>query len=116
MRASGTDLTSNYKNAGMYYNVGGTSPFNDLETTYAMLSQNDSTGAYQAFGTIQMIRPFAADYTRIIVSSSGYNGTSQYAYEFKTWVNNTTSYDGFTVYIPSGNVTGNFKIYGYSNS
>lgn len=117
MRASGSDLTSNYKNAGSYTNgASGAIGFNDLETGYIMLSQNDSGAPYMAYGSIEVIRPQAADYTRLIIKSSGYNGTSQFSYDFRTFVNNTTSYDGFTVYIPSGNVTGNFRVYGYANS
>lgn len=117
MRASGSDLTSSYKNAGSYTNgASGAIGFNDLETGYVMLSQNDSGGAYMAYGVVEVIRPQASDYTRIIIKSSGYNGTSQFSYDFRTFVNNTNSYDGFTIYVPSGNVTGNFRVYGYANS
>jgi len=117
MRASGSDLTSSYKNAGSYTNgADGAIGFNDLETGYIMLSQNDSGAPHMAYGVIEILRPQASDYTRLVINSSGYNGTTQYSYEFRTFVNNTTSYDGFTIYVPSGNVTGNFKVYGYSNS
>jgi hypothetical protein len=117
LRASGSDLTSNYKNAGSYTNgASGAIGFNDLETGYMMISQNDSGGAYMAYGVMQVIRPQASDYTRVIINSSGYNGTSQFSYDFRSFVNNTNSYDGFTIYVPSGNVTGNFRVYGYSNS
>ena len=117
MRASGADLTSSYKNAGSYTNgASGAIGFNDLETGYIMLSQNDSGAPHMAYGVIEILRPQASDYTRLVINSSGYNGTTQFSYEFRTFVNNTTSYDGFTIYAPSGNVTGNFKVYGYSNS
>jgi hypothetical protein len=117
MRASGSDLTSNYKNAGSYTNgADGAIGFNDLETSYIMIGQNDTGNPNMAYGVIDILRPQASDYTRLVINSSGFNGTTQYSYEFRTFVNNTTSYDGFTIYVPSGNVTGNFKVYGYSNS
>jgi hypothetical protein len=112
IRSGTTDLSSAGAYYFGYYYVGSTS-------SAAAASGNNQNqnylyaGAYGSWnGTLVMdiTAPFATDVTNMSVQGSGrfYLGLAG------SLNNNTTSYDGFTLYPNSGTMTGVVSIYGYN--
>lgn len=117
-RASGTDLST-----ATYYQAGYSSPNSNGAI------QNWGTGA-SSFGDLGRSRPssastFAETLTCYSPAVSGVgaktlwtgwweNSTSGYFITAGHIVNNTLSYDGFTIFPSSGTITGTFTVYGYN--
>ena len=110
VRASGTDLTTS------------TYPYQSLTASGASSTASNGTNSsfWFAYGsandwwtTATIFSPQLAEKTGISAYGGmlgGYVLTSQAA------VNNTSSYDGLTVFVGSGTLTGTIRVYGYKNS
>lgn len=114
LRASGTDASgANYENIALYSqvnsavvgNVGGTGQTSGYGWGFT------PTG-WKGAGYIDMCAPFLTQYT--VWNHTGGGGV------YQVWGNSlhkvTTSYDGFTIYSGSGNLTaGTIRVYGYKD-
>jgi hypothetical protein len=116
VRASGTDLSGSvYSYAGQYnYSSGGghNSEIGSNLTVISLFGGNTLAGSY----VIDLVNPFKADETTIHNSASVVTSGTPTAYQYKSSgvVNNTTSYDGFTILSQSGTMTGSVSVYGYN--
>jgi hypothetical protein len=108
LRASGTDATSGYNNAGWYQNAGGgwNSNPNITDGLYAFqMGTTIGSAKSEIFGP-SLAQPTLHNSTRTNVDQqSGSAGG----------LNNSTQYDGFTVYISGQTMTGTIRVYGYRN-
>jgi len=117
LRVSGSDNSdSTYfwswmGNASAYtaYDSQGGSSANGFQTYYKSASQN----AYM--GIMQMNNPFLSQRTSTnwqwsSMAGSSYNGIQQGGGVF----NANTSFTGFSIVVPAGNITGKVAVYGYS--
>lgn len=114
VRAAGTDLTtSTYKWISPYWQaiVGG-GPGVDQSNSDTSINFAFS-GAVRSLATYDVADPFQAQNTVFtglqVDNRATLVGTTRWSV-----VNNTTSYDGFSLTPPSGNITGTIRIYGYS--
>jgi hypothetical protein len=111
MRASGTDTTSSLY--GYYSPVGTWSGSAAAEGRIGTVPPSGSTAQI----VMDVSRPFDTKITKItglyvFTSGSSIGEVSQFAMV----LNNTTSYDGFTIYSGGNSFTGRVTIYGYSLS
>jgi hypothetical protein len=117
LRVGGADATGNdylldgfraYPSAVAYVGATATSWF---------LHNISSVNAENAHHTIQLLNPFGAANTKITSFGFGYTsvtfGTNSIHQSGRHGLN--TSYDGFKLYVSSGNIAGTVKIYGYKN-
>lgn len=116
IRASGTDLTtSTYRTVAFYTNSASNS-FAGLDqssgATSGILSYSGVQGNAVEF---DIFNPKLADYTHLRSTSSFADGTNMFFISSGTVVNNTTSYDGFTLYPGAANITGTVRVYGYKD-
>lgn len=109
LRASGTDTTSGYNNAGWFMNAGGSWNTNP-DVTDAMYHQQPGTVQGSAVMNIQNPNlAFATLMKSQRVTSGGQeagNASSQ---------SGSTQFDGFTLYQTSGTFTGTIRVYGFQN-
>ena len=116
MRAGGTDDTGgNYINQGMraypsaVIYVGGVLSAFDLHT---LSSANPAYGHH----SVQLLSPNVANFTKIDSLAFGYDSTYTYGTVHMSGLcATTTAYDGFKLFVASGNIAGTVKIYGYQN-
>jgi hypothetical protein len=112
LRASGTDLTANeYKQGRVFVGAGVSFAFgsnNNLSDTTIGLGQYDGNGG---LSVIDFGNPFLTTRSNLNVFTSG-----RLLFLNSTDVQNTNSYDGFTVYGSSGTVTGVISVFGYRKS
>ena len=110
MRSAGTDNTNNWNSIVDW------SSNNTLGT-----GSNDSGLAYGEIGYIGnlvsivdgvIVSPFLADNTGIITNAMEQSNSDQYTLTFGSYHSQQISYDGCTIYPPSGTITGNIRIYG----
>jgi hypothetical protein len=111
-RSSGTDFSSNvYRRALIYYGLTNsaaiTSGVNLTSTASVIASSSDVLGAASE---INIFEPFLTARTALKASSLG-----AVVFESSTIINATNSFDGFTIYPASGNITGNIRVYGLRN-
>lgn len=110
-RSSGSDNTANSYTGGWQYqfmsNSGATSAVGGL-ATYLYL-QDTVTGNIGHASSIDIFNPQATDRTRILNNAVWTSYFSNGAGYF----DNTTSFDGLTIYPTSGTITGTISIYGY---
>jgi hypothetical protein len=113
MRSAGTDLT------GSVYNTQ-TLTMNDTSVggarTVSQTSHFVMTGgtSVPALVKISFAGPFKTDETSILSIGNTSQDTIRAAQSYGI-VNNTTSYDGFTIFPSSGTITGIMRAYGYNN-
>ena len=119
MRASGTDNTS-----ATYNNATGGGNSAGVFAGYGALSGTSWSYPYAGSGGNKMIinidvgQPQIAEATLITGNALGLNGAaSNYdgASVNQLFVANT-QFDAMTFFVSAGNMTGNYKVYGYSNS
>lgn len=113
MRSSGTDnSTSNYRKAQVYV-VYGTTTVSVNESSSAdtqfWIDFNVDTATHSRM--IDVLVPFLSMRTQI---SSGIGNSDAWSTSMGTF-NGTNSFDGFSIYPASGNLTGTVRIYGYKN-
>ena len=112
MRSGSTDLSSaGAYNYGRIY-VGSSSSValgSDNNTSQTYMNVAD-VGSWNGIITADFCAPFATDVTSIQFLGSARLNTITAGLTF----NNTTSYDGFTFYPSTGNMTGEVSVYGYN--
>lgn len=109
LRASGADTTTGYSNAGWYQSAGGSVTANPDANDAMYCFQ---TGTYSGSAVIWMMSPNLAKPTlmqshRQRVGEQSSHTASQ---------SGSTQFDGFTIYMGSGNLTATVRIYGIKNS
>ncbi len=110
LRASGTDSSgSNYNLKGYYSGTGAGNLNQALTTNWFNFGLNSGNAPV----IVDLFRPFSAattlGYINLFTSDSGYN--HQAAVEHTL----STSYDGFSLIISAGTISGYVKIYGIRN-
>jgi hypothetical protein len=65
-------------------------------------------------GNISIFKPFLAKITTFENRSTEISSTNGYYYNAGGYVNNTTSYTGFTINVNTGNMTGSVSVYGFN--
>ena len=116
LRASGTDVTTNYRSSRIFLSAastvsGGQDP---LGTDEFILSGANSTGTGSTTSQVDLFSPQETKMTSYHNTSVNYSGLVQTQINMGQ-LNNTTSYDGFTILISTGNITGSVAVYGYRN-
>jgi hypothetical protein len=118
LRASGSDASSTD------YYAGGTI---NRANSATVSSQNIGAGTTFELGPsgtahpsnrciIDFLNPFSSLYTGVHISTAGFDsGTSHYGRYVAGNYIATTSFDGFTFYPTTGNITGTIRVYGYRN-
>jgi hypothetical protein len=113
VRASGSDLTTNTYEVGEYF-VGvartiAAGSTNSSLTSSMRLGQTQAAAGYS--GEVKFCNPFTATNTVIFQNGAGGSlGTTAGV------VVNTVSYDGFTISVASGTITGTISVYGIKES
>jgi hypothetical protein len=114
-RASGTDASSgDYFNGHMYVTAG-SGPNRDYRAaaTSALIGYAADLATISTFDVAspRLSERTSGNATYATLGSSGSLwGTAGHV------LNNTTAYDGFTIFVGSGNITGSLRVYGYRNS
>jgi hypothetical protein len=108
LRASGTDTSTNYNNAGWYQSSGGAWNTNTDDTTGVFLAQPSTSQGSSVMFVQNPNLAFATMFNnqRVIVGQGSGNMSSQ---------NGTTQFDGLTLTQSSGNFTGTIRVYGIRN-
>ena len=116
LRVGGVDSTGadyvhdgnrSYPTAVIYY--GGT-------LTSWGLNPISSVNANNASHVCNLLSPFIANRTGIHALGTGYDATyGTQGICFSGSHGNSTSYDGFTLFVASGNIAGTVRVYGYGN-
>jgi hypothetical protein len=117
MRSSGTDETSNYWYATEYLQVNNTTTRGSgAPASFHFITVSSAANAGFMSTAIRIINPAVAAATRINSESFGYTGSSNAAINASGSLNTLTAYDGFTLSISSGTISGTIRVYGYRNS
>jgi hypothetical protein len=116
IRAAGADLTTGTYRTLAYYSNSAANSFSGLESSstgsYGALSYSGVQGNAVEF---DIFNPKVADYTHLRSTSTFADSTNMFLLNSGTVVNNTTSYDGFTIYPAAAAITGTVRVYGYKN-
>jgi hypothetical protein len=115
-RVSGADLTTSTYRTLAYYANSAANSFSGLESSsagsYGALSYSGVQGNAIEF---DIFNPQIANYTHLRSSSTFADSTNMFHLSSGTVVNNTTSYDGFTIYPAAANIAGTIRVYGYKD-
>jgi len=111
LRVSGTDATGanyNYQSLSADNTISGGRSQNQTSTEIALISISVGNN-----GSTDIYRPFLANPTSFVGHIiSAYN--SPYGRTYFSEHTPSTSYDGFTIFVSSGTITGNISVYGYN--
>ena len=118
-RASGTDTSSadyKYTNQQQYVGIGAVGVSGSNAATSISLGNISSS---ETDFHVQIANPQVAKIS--LIGSEGINVQTAYsngidAYRAQGFLNNSTAYDGFTLFPASGTITGTVYVYGYRNS
>jgi hypothetical protein len=115
LRAGGSDnTTSVHYSAAQYLQVDGAASGAAKISAGTELQFNDSSDLYTS---LDVFKPNVASKTYISGTKNLFKYSTQfYQGDFSGLFNNTTVFDGFTIYPASGTITGTIRIYGYTNS
>lgn len=116
LRASGTDANTNYYRNGIVIDAASATGFNSAnDTNYgnALTVQPVSSNAHSQ-STIEIKEPFVNKATTLQVINGGWSGSASRHISTTGFHATAAVYDGFTIYLSSGNFAGTFKIYGYN--
>jgi hypothetical protein len=116
-RASGTDTTSaNYFTMQNRANSGATASQIGVSsgTSHTILSGADNAGVYAHGFQLTAYAPQLARAT--LHTGQGVDGSTPLLANFGGTINLTTVFDAFTLLTSTGNMTGNYRVYGYVNS
>jgi hypothetical protein len=115
VRAAGTDLTTGtYRYVTNYGNSAGDT-VSILERSNTGTSAGISYQGVRGSGVqLDIFRPQLADYTHITSTSTFSDATNVFWLISTGFVNNTTSYDSFTIFPSANNMTGVMSVYGYN--
>jgi hypothetical protein len=114
LRASGSDTSTNYKTF-RNYGYTGTLASGDLDpvgTDEWFISDNGTSFNGAGVVDMTMYSPNRAKYSVATVHSA-YNWGSYTNATVSEWQTDSTQFDGFTLLVNSGTITGNVSIYGY---
>jgi hypothetical protein len=115
LRASSTDSTASYNAVDVYgYNavVGAETDVQGTDEFFlGGVGANMTLGHFKA----DLFAPQLAAPTGIQWGLAGYQSASFFSYTGIGVHTASTSYDGFTIYTSSENITGTIKVYGYQN-
>jgi hypothetical protein len=124
LRVSGADNTSsNYRWSTIYARDNAAAPTVGAEgsngtNTYALVGSLSSTAGFTATNTIELANPFVSTKnTSLNFMTYVYDQVATYGFVYTggAIMSVTTSYTGFTIYAPSGNITGSVSVYGYND-
>ena len=111
-RAAGTDnTTSNYNVGGFVRTFAGATGTQESTNDTSMYFF-DSGSTYGAYISMDIFGPQLTQTTAINSQTTRQTGACFNGNMFKA----STSFDAMTFYVASGTMTGNYKVYGYSNS
>lgn len=117
VRASGTDLSGSVYQWARYYVASSSATVVPTVQTNGSNFELFGAAGKKGSNSLNIASPFLSDetlfsnqYSTLTSASVNYSGIASGA------VNNTTSYDGFTVFPGSGTTTGIIRCYGYQNS
>lgn len=116
LRSSGTDATTNYFRNGVLVDATSVSGFQSTSDTNfgnALTTHPNSVNTAHAQSAIEIREPFANKPTTIQTINGAWNGTQSRHLSATGFHSTAASYDGFTIYLSSGNFGGTFQIYGY---
>lgn len=112
MRASGTDTSTGYYNIDVYTGSA-TGPSRSYEANVARFGFGNA-GNIKMAGAADLFSPQEAAVTGLNSFSFEASNSDFYSDFIIGYLNNTTSYDGFTIYVASGTITGTISTYGYN--
>jgi hypothetical protein len=117
MSSAGTPATGanyNYQSTGAYGNTTAVIEGADSQTSGRLTS--GSVGTFYSSATIDLFSPFVAEPTTISTFGMISEGSYTAAVIKLAYTNHTlsTSYDGFTLLVPTGTMTGTYTVYGYA--
>ena len=115
LRAAGTDTSTNYYWAGSYVPLSSTATvtgFNGGGSTSSFRIAGATTSGARAVGSIDLINPQVAGTTTFY--SITVDGISFGSILQSGTLNNSTSYDGFTLISETSNITGTVQVFGYN--
>lgn len=111
MRASGSDLTTGlYKYAAVYMINSSSTVNGDAGTAATSMVVSNVFNTNREGSFINLTNPFNAQTTVMTISGNG----AEYLLLKNGYVNNTTSYDGVTIYPSTGTITGTIRVYGFT--
>lgn len=117
-RASGTDDTANmYRQySSILTSAGGTSTFTGDTTSFKIGSPTDSSGGflYSSFDINDMANASASKAVNGLTSFN--NGTNHQGGTMVGQINTAKAFDSISFITSTGNMTGNYRIYAYSES
>lgn len=114
MRASGSDETSTNYKLQYVESVNTTNTLSRFTANTSFINVNYIQTTYQNQMILELTNPFN---TKITSGWSTQPNTSAGAIEgYTSWhgLNTTTSYDGFTIFPTTGNITGSISVYGFA--
>jgi hypothetical protein len=116
IRANTTDETAsvyNFGNFGLNAN-GSTVSNNAFNSSSLTILNNGHYAAFTCSAVFDIINPFGSKTTNILGNSTGVSSEYSILQTIGGSINNTTSYNGFTLILSSGNFTdGVVSVYGY---
>jgi hypothetical protein len=113
LRSSGTDLSGSVYFYGSTYVTDAGGPFRDYQGSQAQAIFG-TVGDLRAAFSVDIFGPALARQTSFTSLYVGPGSTTGYYGSVVGWINNTSQYDGFSIYPASGTFTGDVRIYGYS--
>lgn len=113
-RASGTDSAVNYYFNGLYQQGTGTQGISTGSNQTQWNMTNAYTNLYN-FCDMDVYQPFGVQKTLYKGTFQSYGGSGGLYVSHTGLHDQTVSYDGLTVTMSSGNVTGSIQVYGYTN-
>jgi hypothetical protein len=111
MRSAGTDITA--ANYNTVYHYGGGTTSTAATTTGGTGFVTDIGGVTLLRGKYTLFSPFLAAATGLVGQVA--LGSAEYIVHEAGNHTLATSYDGFTIYMPTNNFTGTLRIYGYNS-
>ena len=115
LRVAGTDNTSS--NYNRQYLLANNTSISGGRATIALWAMTNATSTTRGAYVMDVFNPFLTQVTGGVSQQLGnYNGTSTFALNLEGHGFNTaTSFDGFTFFSDTGNMTGTIAVYGYKD-
>ena len=114
LRLAGSDITTASYNADRIVQFGATLVGQDYSGSSALGLVNLSSAGPWSSSELSVFRPAVADETVILAKSYGRNNAGELYHDHRACQHTqATAYDGFSIYVTSGNFTGNIHVYGY---
>lgn len=118
LRAGGTDYSGgDYINQGMRAYPSAVAYTGGVLTAFDLHTLSSANPAY-GHHSVQLLAPNIANFTKINSMGNGYTASPSFTYDtlhMSGLLATTTQYDGFKLFVASGNIAGTVKIYGYQN-